>query len=401
MFIPIRTDYKMTRRPVVNYLLVGVNVLLFLAGYHSIDGHSQLRILQYMLHPDAPELYQFFTSMFLHANWAHLIGNMVFLWVFGNAVNDRLGHAGYLAFYLAGGILAGLGYILLSGRAPVLGASGAISAITGAYLVLLPRVRVTVLMFLYFITYFDVSSLYFLLFQFIENILMSMPDIGGAGAGGGVAYVAHTSGYAYGIAVAAVLLATGLLPRNMFDLPNLLRAAGKRRRFRKLAAEGYSPFRTRGPAEDVATPRPVPTRTVEPVVPGTPEARELELRRQIAAHCTEHDLHSAARKYLELVQIAEAAVLPQSNQLDVANHLMFVQNYPASADAYERFLRHYGTYEHVGDIFLMLGLLYGRYLHQYDRAEHCLRQAMDRLGDARKLDLARGDLAEVRRRRGL
>ena len=90
----------------------------------------------YYLHPDQPEILQFFTSVFLHGSWMHLIGNMIFLWVFGNAVNDRFGHVGYAAFYLAGGVLSGLGYVLLAGQAPVLGASGAISAVTGCYLVL-------------------------------------------------------------------------------------------------------------------------------------------------------------------------------------------------------------------------------------------------------------------------
>jgi hypothetical protein len=336
--------------------------------------------------------------MFLHANWMHLISNMIFLWVFGNAVNDRLGHAGYLAFYLGGGVFAAMGFLLLGATAPMLGASGAISAVTGAYLVLLPRARITVLMMLYFITFFEVSSLYFLLFQFIQNLVMSYSQVFGTG-GGGVAFVAHTAGYVYGIAIAVGLLATKLLPRDMFDLLALVRLWGKRRQFRRMATEGYGPFITRDPAPTPAG-RWVETRTVESVTPGSAQARELQLRRDIATGCAEHNLPAAARKYLELLQIADDAILPQAQQLDVANHLMFTQNHPAAADAYERFLKHYPIYQHIGDIYLMLGLLYGRYLFQPERAESCLDQAIVRLSDPRKLELARTDLANVRRQRG-
>ena len=120
-----------------------LNVALFFAGYNATTPRQRMLIDHWMLQPQAPQLHQFFSCMFLHADTVHLLGNMVFLWVFGSAVNDKLGHAGYAAFYLAGGVIAGVGYVLLSGVAPALGASGAIAAVTGAFLVLFPRVRVT------------------------------------------------------------------------------------------------------------------------------------------------------------------------------------------------------------------------------------------------------------------
>jgi outer membrane protein assembly factor BamD (BamD/ComL family) len=113
-----------------------------------------------------------------------------------------------------------------------------------------------------------------------------------------------------------------------------------------------------------------------------------------------NDLPGAARRYLELVQVAEDPVLARQQQLDIANFLMSDEQYAAAADAYERFLSHYGDYEHLADIYLMLGLLYGRYLQQYDQAENCLSQAVESLHDPRKLELARSELAEVRRTRG-
>ena len=400
MLIPIRTDYRMSRTPWVNYVLIASNVLLFLMGYRGGTAAGIARIEHWLLHPDQPELFQFISSVFLHGGWMHLIGNMIFLWVFGNALNDRFGHAGYLAFYLAGGVLAGIGYVLLSGHAPVLGASGAISAVTGAYLVLFPRVRVTLLMWFYFITYFDVSSLLFLLFQFIWNLVMSLNEsIAGMGAGG-VAYAAHSSGYVFGIAVAAMLLVGRLLPRDAFDLLNLIRSSHRRKRFRRMVSQGYDPFHVVRPPGEQPEKRWVRSTTVDTASSDTPAAAELELRRTIAEACRRNDLPEAASRYLRLVQVSEDAILPRQQQLDVANHLMSSENHPAAADAYERFLKHYGGYEHKADIYLMLGLLYGRYLQQYDQAEHYLELAIGALQDPGKLQLARADLQAVRRRRG-
>jgi tetratricopeptide (TPR) repeat protein len=327
---------------------------------------------------------------------------MLFLWVFGNAVNDRFGNVGYLAFYLAGGELAGVGYLLLAGNAPVLGASGAISAVTGAYLVLFPRARVTLLLWFYVVTTFEMSSIYFLLFQFVTNLWMSLDINMTTGAvAGGVAYVAHSAGYVFGIVIALLLLATRVLPRDVFDLLNLFRSAHRRSQFRRMVVEGYVPFRTADPGQELRDRhqrRFVESRTVGSRPDDTAAAQELELRKAISESLAKHDLASAARQYLQLVQIAQDAVLSRQNQLDVANQLMDQQLYPVAADAYERFIRSYGDYEHIADIDLMLGLIYSRYLHQYDRAEQLLTLAMERLRDARKVAMARQALEEIRRR---
>lgn len=400
MIIPIRTDYRMTRTPWVNYALLAANVLVYLLGYHAANEAGYRKVYDYMLHPDNPVLVQFFSSMFLHGSFMHLAGNMVFLWVFGNAINDRFGQAGYLAFYLAGGILAGVGYLLLAGTAPVVGASGAISAITGAYLVLLPRTRITVLLLLYVFVPFEISSLYFLAVQLIWNLMLTSSNLAGSyAAGGGVAYAAHSAGHIYGIAVAAGLLALGVLPRDALDLLNLIRSGRRRGRYRRMVRQGYDAFSPVSPKQKKAQGRWVDNRSVQQSIPDSPGAKELLLRREIGEALGRNDLSAAAKRYLELVQEATDPVLSRQQQLDVANHLMATEQHAAAADAYERFITHYGKYEHMGDINLMLGLLYGRYLDQYDRAEQCLQQAIDSLHDERKLSLARGDLANVRQAR--
>jgi membrane associated rhomboid family serine protease len=392
MIIPIRTDYRMSHTPWVNYSIIGLNILLFVIGYHGAAAGDKVNWL--LLNPQSPQLHQFFSAMFLHADWTHLLGNMLFLWVFGNAVNDRFGHLGYLMFYLAGGLLAGIGYILLSGTAPVLGASGAIAAVTGAYLVLLPKARVTMLLFLPWVIPFEISSLYFLLFQFLYNVWMSL-----AAASSGVAFTAHSAGYAFGIGVSAFLMAIKALPRDPYDLLNLLRTWRRRHRYRQMVGQGYDPYAFVNPNLRSSPSQWVSARTVDTQVPSSTEAREFELRRTIGEMIEHHDLPGAADKYLELVQIADDAVLPRQQQLDIANQLMASEHYPAAADAYERFMKSYGSqYDHVGDIYLMLGLLYGRYLHQYDRARAMLELAIEKLSDPRKLDLARGDMQALKQR---
>jgi membrane associated rhomboid family serine protease len=398
MFFPIRTDYQPRQKPVVNHLLLAVNIALFFLGFNGSTAESQRGIWHLMLQPDAPEVYQFFTSMFLHANFAHLLGNMVFLWTFGGAINDRFGHAGYLAFYLAGGVLAGVGYQLLGGASPVLGASGAISAVTGAYLVLFPRTRVTMIVFFFFISFIEVSSLYLLAFQVILNLLMSvMPAVTGRFAGG-VAYTAHASGYVFGIGISVILLATRVLPRDVFDLLNLIQSGRRRSQYRRMVAKGYDPFNVHRPSRSTQREgrRSVASKTVDSKPSSSLATRELELRKRIRDACARHDMESAAKDYLQLIQIADDVVLPRQNQLDVANQLMASQHYPAAADAYERFLRHYSGYEHIGDIYLMLGVLYGRYLHQKDRAIAALEKAVDTLHDASNRRLAEKQLRQLR-----
>jgi tetratricopeptide (TPR) repeat protein len=289
-----------------------------------------------------------------------------------------------------------VGYLLLSGNAPVLGASGAISAVTGAYLVLLPRARVTLLLWLFYLFLpLDVSSLYFLLVQFIWNMVMSFNQSITATPGaseGGVAYIAHSSGYVFGILVAAGMLAGRLIDRNHFDLLSLAQSALRRDQYRRMVAKGYDPFIGK------VSSRWTPSKPVEPAVPDTQAARELELRREISQALSDHDLAAAAPRYLELVRIAPQTVLSQQQQLDVANHLMSAEQYAQAADAYERFLKHYGGYQYVADICLMLGLLYGRYLQKDDQAVEYLQRAIASLRDPRKLELARGDLEALRQR---
>ena len=391
--IPIATSYRMRARPWVNYGLIAANVLILLAGWHNMTGMSRLRIAPYLLQPDFPQLYQFFTCMFLHGDWSHLLGNMLFLWVFGNSLNDRLGHVGYLLFYLAGGIVAGLGYLLITPDAPVLGASGAIAAVTGAYLVLLPRTHVTVLLWFILITTFEVSSLLFLGLQIVWDFIMLGQQLQWEVSG--VAYAAHSSGYVFGLAVAAGLLAVRLLPRDEYDLLQFTRHHYRRLKYRRSVQGGRDPFTPNRVTRSTES-KHIDARVVGVVTrDDTASGREIQLRRDIAATTRRGDHQAAADLYLQIIQVNPDVVLPRQQQLDIANHLMGDERYTEAAEAYERFRRHFRSYDHMPDVQLMLGMIYGRYLHRYQEAADLLTAAVDRLADPNKKKLARDELDAV------
>jgi membrane associated rhomboid family serine protease len=151
------------------------------------------------------------TSQFLHGSWFHLLGNMLFLWIFGNNVEDRLGRAGFLLFYLAGGVLAGLSQVAIDPTSivPTIGASGAIAAILGAYAMFFPRARVSTLVFLgFFYQLIDVPAILVLGFWFVLQILDGIVSTGPS-AGGGIAFFAHIGGFVAGALAARVVILLG------------------------------------------------------------------------------------------------------------------------------------------------------------------------------------------------
>ncbi|MGZ9276485.1 MAG: rhomboid family intramembrane serine protease [Candidatus Limnocylindrales bacterium] len=155
------------------------------------------------------------TSQFLHGGWLHLIGNLLFLWIFGNNIEDRFGRLGFLAFYLVSGVFAGLAQVAIDpdSTIPTIGASGAIAATLGAYLVLYPRARVTSLVFLvFFYQLIDVPAVIVLAMWFVLQLVDGLASlgVGDAATGGGVAFFAHIGGFVFGALIAlAVRVRTG------------------------------------------------------------------------------------------------------------------------------------------------------------------------------------------------
>jgi membrane associated rhomboid family serine protease len=146
-----------------------------------------------------------FTAMFLHGGFLHIAGNMLFLAIFGPNVEDSMGYVRFIAFYLLGGIVALAAQILVdpNSTAPTLGASGAIAAVLGGYIVLYPRARILTLVFIiFFVTIIEVPALVILGFWFVEQVLFGAAGLTNpAGGGGGVAYFAHVGGFVFGLAL--------------------------------------------------------------------------------------------------------------------------------------------------------------------------------------------------------
>ena len=160
----------------------------------------------------SPAILGIFTSMFLHGGWLHIIGNMLYLWIFGNNVEDRMGRLPYLVFYLVGGIVAALAQVAIdpSSQAPLVGASGAIAAALGAYLVLFPGARILSLVFLgFFYQLLEVPALVILGFWFVLQLISGFAALGPQTAQGGVAFFAHIGGFALGVVVGLLLRARG------------------------------------------------------------------------------------------------------------------------------------------------------------------------------------------------
>jgi membrane associated rhomboid family serine protease len=152
--------------------------------------------------PTSPTWLTVFTAMFMHGGLLHLGGNMLFLWIFGNNVEDSMGPLKFIAFYLLGGLAATALQVAIdpSSTVPTIGASGAIAGVLGGYVILFPRARVVTLIFIvFFVTLVELPALWVLGFWFVQQVLFGALDLNASGAGGGVAYFAHIGGFAFGL----------------------------------------------------------------------------------------------------------------------------------------------------------------------------------------------------------
>ncbi|MEY2912954.1 MAG: rhomboid family intramembrane serine protease [Dolichospermum sp.] len=198
--------------PYFTYGLIGMNVVVFLHEVSLSNTQLEQFFQLYAVVPQqlttnwSGEWTTLFTSQFLHGGWWHLISNMIYLWVFGNNIEDRLGHLKYLFFYLTCGALAALcqWFIGINSIIPSLGASGAISGVLGAYLIWFPSARITTLIFLgFFITTINVPALVIIGIFFIQNLISGFASLQTAAnmsvETGGVAYWAHLGGFIVGM----------------------------------------------------------------------------------------------------------------------------------------------------------------------------------------------------------
>ena len=211
MLFPIRDNVPTYRTPYVTISLIVINCLVFL--YSQTLGYQgfQTFIMKMGFTPGfyfssaeytLPGYYVWtpLFSMFLHGGWMHLIGNMLFLWIYGNNIEDYFGPVKFVIFYLLAGLAAVALYSVfnLGSHTPLVGASGAIAGVMGGYMVLHPRAEITCLLFFFFITLITLSAKSVLGIWFVYQVLMSVWD---SSTGGGVAWLAHVGGFGFGYLV--------------------------------------------------------------------------------------------------------------------------------------------------------------------------------------------------------
>jgi len=201
--IPLRSSERVYSRTAVTGTLIALNTIVFLyqntLSYYRLDQF----VTNWCIVPDDLRLISLLTSMFLHGGWMHLLGNMLFLWVFGRNLEDLIGGSRFLIFYLVCGLVAGVVQVIANpyARVPTIGASGAIAGVMGAYLIKFPRSQIdTLVLLIVFFTRVTIPAPFYLLFWFGMQFLNGLESIGQRSyTGGGVAVFAHIGGFIAGM----------------------------------------------------------------------------------------------------------------------------------------------------------------------------------------------------------
>jgi membrane associated rhomboid family serine protease len=201
--IPLKDVIPSRTRPIVTTMIVAINVLVFLLQLTLPPGDVERFIYTFGLVPAHFSVPSLFTSMFVHGGLGHVAGNLLYLWIFGDNVEDRLGHGRFLVFYLATGMVAALSQAAMDPEStvPMVGASGAIAGVMGGYFVLYPQSRVLTL-FPFPVMLFEVPAIFFLGLWFVMQFLSglgSLASAAGQGLPGGVAFWAHVMGFVAGV----------------------------------------------------------------------------------------------------------------------------------------------------------------------------------------------------------
>jgi membrane associated rhomboid family serine protease len=224
--VPLHDNNPTRITPYVTYTLIGINVFVFLHQLTLSSRQLEQFFYTYGVVPReitaslsggdssqiVPQLLTLFTSQFLHGGFLHIAGNMLFLWVFGNNVEDRLGHIKYLIFYLTCGALAALTqwFFSMQSGVPAIGASGAIAGVLGAYIIRFPKARILTLVPIgFFLTTFRIPAVFFLGFWFVQQAFYGIASLQAPSnigmEGGGVAYWAHAGGFVFGAILGPLL----------------------------------------------------------------------------------------------------------------------------------------------------------------------------------------------------
>lgn len=353
--------------PFANLGLLCANILVFL--WFELATNTDAKAIKdefFVLHGDWPSFFEFITYQFGHADIMHLAGNMLFLWVFGNPVNAKMGDIPYLLFYVTSGIVAGL---VFAWQTPLdlIGASGSIAAVTTAYLVLFPRSKVTVL----FITIVTVPAMWLIVFKIIlwDNVIS--PGMHGVGQ---VAHNAHLAGYVFGFVAATLMLVFKAVARDQFDMLALIKRWNKRRQFATVMANPEAQAQARyGRVGRASTAR-------DPLAD-----QKTDLRAELSALIEQKKMDEALASYDKLTTLDAEQCLPADQQLAIARAFFDSNRLAQAAQAFEKFLARYAHHGDANEVRLLLGIINVRDLKQNETGITYLEQAVKRAtSDARR-----------------
>ncbi len=394
MFIPIGTDRPLKRRTVVTHALIFVTVVAFVVQVilslrgESFTDHPFLQAMALSRKGFQP--WQLFTYALLHGGFMHIVFNLLTLLVFGPNVEDRLGKIGFLALYLAGSAAAGIAHTSIS-PSGVIGASGAIAAVTGAYLVFFPHTLIKIFSLLFFIGVFQIPAWWLL------GARITMDVLGlASGTGGNIAVGAHLGGYALGAFASVLLLWMKIIPREQYDMFTIGRQA-KRRADIRGATRGRTPIDrvTADAARREKKAKPAPGQL------DSAQAQAASVKRaQVSELVLGGRLDEAADAYRALLRehgvSKQACTLPRRHQYDLAAHLYQSGDHQTAAYAYERFVEAYSSDRELPEILLLLGRINARHLNDPVRARQLLERAVEMAGEERAVGaLAKSELAEL------
>lgn len=386
MLIPIGTDRNRKRRPRATGTIIVLNMLVYLAALVlESTGASSLEVFMDKLSLSNQGLregsfWQLISYQFAHSpdDIFHLGFNMLFLWIFGSALEDRLGHLNFTVFLLMGGAVAGIAHTIDS-YSPVIGASGAVCAATGGFLILFPLAKVRIIFFFFLIGIYMIPALWIVAFQIVIDLFGWLnPDEP-------VAYSAHLAGYLYGFLFITALLLVRIVKSDQHDLLYLLKQKRRRAEYRRVVNESQSAVFAKS---DSGSPLPIladPERSPE-------EARQ---RSEILRLIRSGQYKDAQRQFTSMQTSFPKAVLPESIQLEIANRIQADGDRATAAVAYERFLERYPDSRQTPEVQLLLSVLLVRFLAREEDAPPLLRQALPKLTSQSHQALATKLLEEV------
>jgi len=406
MFIPVGSDRDPRKLPVATLLIILATAVLYAIvtmGLRAGAPWAEAALVKGAFTATRADFrwWQPLTYQFLHdpSSIAHVAFNMIFLWVFGRSVEGRIGPWWFAAFYLAGGAVAALGQCMVSSN-PMIGASGAVAGATGAFAALFPRSTVRVLVIFFLIGIYEVPSLLFVgIYVAIDALNQGLNFLGRSREP--VAYAAHLAGYAWGLGVAILLLATRLLPRTEMDLFAMW-TQWRRRQAMRAAVRGTAGGPWASASADTST-RVTATRigSRAPAAPdeagnAAPEdPARTAARARLAAAIAAADSASVRDAWHALAAVDPRTPLSERTLLDAAALLHATGDAGAAADAWTRMIERFPRSAQAPTTALLASAVLSRRLGQRERAARLLADWIPRLRDGEHDEQARALATEL------